>query len=454
MEGYFTEDTICALATPQGHGGISVIRMSGKDSSSIVQKICPKLPANLESHKAYFANLYDNSGENIVDEVVITFFSYGKSFTGEESVEISCHGSPVIVTQILQSLVSLGARSARRGEFTYRAFMNQRIDLAQAESVLSLIESQSKQAAKISLRQLKGDLSKTIQILEDKITFVLANLEASIDFSTEDIDVLDYDKCLSFLSEIETETTNILDTYNTGRIIKEGFHVSIVGKPNAGKSSLLNALSSQQRAIVSDIPGTTRDIVEAELILDGILVKLTDTAGIHETKDQIEKLGIERSKQSMNEADHLFLVVSPDDVHIDEEIISFLKDDKFTILFSKFDLFPTPMFDTKSLKPRQQISYSATSGLGIDEIRNLLVSILKDNYSYDSAVVFQARHFELFTIIKDSVQRAKKLFIEEASQEFIAVELQLAIISLHEILGKKFDDEVMDRVFREFCIGK
>ncbi len=453
MDGYFVEDTICALATPQGHGGISVIRVSGKNSLDSIRKLCPKLPNSITSHTAYFSTLYDISNKNPLDEVVVTYFADGKSFTGEESVEISCHGSPVIVNEILQNLISTGIRAARRGEFTYRAFMNQRIDLAQAESVLSLIESQSKQAARIALRQLKGDLSKRIEVLEEKTIFVLANLEASIDFSTEDIDVLDYDKCLNFLNEVESETEKILSTYKTGRILKEGFHISIVGRPNAGKSSLLNAICSQEKAIVSDIPGTTRDIVEAELSLDGILVKLTDTAGIHETSDTIEKLGIEKSKRSMKDADHLFVVLAPENDGISDDFRTYLREKEFSILFSKSDI-SKDQIDLKGLNPLSTISYSAVTGNGIEQITELIRKILRENYSYDSAVVFQARHFELFTIIKDSVQRAKKLFIEKASQEFITVELQQAIMSLHEILGKRFDDEVMDRVFREFCIGK
>ncbi|MCB0347192.1 MAG: tRNA uridine-5-carboxymethylaminomethyl(34) synthesis GTPase MnmE [Bdellovibrionales bacterium] len=453
MEGYFTDDTICALATPQGHGGISVIRMSGKDSLAILRKLCPKLIKDIKSHTLHLTNFYDISNSTVLDEVVVAYFAKGKSFTGEESVEISCHGSPVVVNELLQNLISSGARSAKRGEFTYRAFMNQRIDLAQAESVLSLIESQSKQAARISLRQLKGDLSKQVAVLEEKIVFVLANLEASIDFSTEDIDVLDYDKCLLFLNEIEQKTSQILSTYNAGRIIKEGFHISIVGRPNAGKSSLLNAICSQEKAIVSDIPGTTRDVVEAELSLGGILVKLSDTAGIHETSDKVERLGIEKSKRAMEEADHLFVVLSPEDVSIPEDVQPYLKEQNYSLLFSKSDTGKSAKPNTL-IKPLSQIAYSAVSGDGVSKILDLIESILKESYSYDSAVVFQSRHFELFTIIKDSVQRAKKLFIEKASQEFIAVELQQAIVSLHEILGKRFDDEVMDRVFREFCIGK
>lgn len=300
------QQTICAVSTPSGIGGISVLRLSGGQAVEIAREFCRFIPKHPESHRAYYGHL--TQGEEVVDEVVCTFFQKGKSFTGEDTFEISCHGNPIICQEILSLFVSRGARLANRGEFTYRAFMNGRIDLVQAESVLSLIESQSKISARQSLRQLQGRLSEDLEVVEDRLIWCLAHMEASIDFSTEGIEVVDYTELNAKLTLILNEVNRLIQSYQTGKILKDGYQLVFAGLPNVGKSSLLNLLIEEDRAIVTDIPGTTRDLVEASFFVDGIKIQIVDTAGLRDSVDVVEKIGIEKSRQAQRHADGILYV--------------------------------------------------------------------------------------------------------------------------------------------------
>ncbi len=296
------QDTICAVSTPHGVGGISVIRVSGLDTLSIVAKICPFLPEHPESHRVYFGvlrnsqNAAGSASADEIDEVLVTYFKKGKSFTGEEVIEISCHGSPVICQSILHELVLLGARPADRGEFTFRAFMNGKLDLVQAESVLSLIESQSQQAARLALRQLKGSVSKKLEDIENDMTWVLALAEAGIDFSTEGIQLVENSVVLERLDKIEKSLEELVGTFKVGRVLKDGFRIVLTGLPNVGKSSLLNLFLEDERAIVTDIPGTTRDVIHGDTSFKGVKFTFLDTAGLRESvSDLVEKIGIQKA---------------------------------------------------------------------------------------------------------------------------------------------------------------
>ncbi|WP_374031624.1 tRNA uridine-5-carboxymethylaminomethyl(34) synthesis GTPase MnmE [Bdellovibrio bacteriovorus] len=309
IRGDRDKDTICAISTPHGVGGISVIRVSGPQTLNIVSKICPFLPAHPESHKVYFGNLKNSQSGDEIDEVLATYFKEGRSFTGEEVIEISCHGSPLICQSILNQLVNLGARPADRGEFTFRAFMNGKLDLVQAESVLSLIESQSQQAAKLALRQLKGTLSHKLEEIEDDMTWILAHAEASIDFSTEGIEVIEENVIQVRLKKIEAGLKELVATFKVGRLLKDGFRIVLTGLPNVGKSSLLNLFLEDERAIVTDIPGTTRDVIHGDTTFEGVKFTFVDTAGLRdEATDLVERIGIQKSYEAQNESDVVFFV--------------------------------------------------------------------------------------------------------------------------------------------------
>ncbi|RYZ63252.1 MAG: tRNA uridine-5-carboxymethylaminomethyl(34) synthesis GTPase MnmE, partial [Proteobacteria bacterium] len=262
--------TICAVSTPHGVGGISVLRISGPDSLEITREIASFLPLNIESHRVYFGTLRSPEFQDEIDEVLVTYFKKGHSFTGEEVLEISCHGNPHICQKILNELIAIGARAADRGEFTYRAFMNGRVDLVQAEGILSLIESQSDKAMKLSLRQLKGQLSQRLESIENEITWLMAHLEAGIDFSTEGLDLVSDAVVTEKLTIIESGLQKLVNTYQSGRILRDGVRVALAGRPNVGKSSLLNLLLEEERAIVTEIAGTTRDVISGETQYAGV----------------------------------------------------------------------------------------------------------------------------------------------------------------------------------------
>ena len=307
---YRDEQTICAISTPHGVGGIAVIRISGPDSVNAAKKICPALQKKefLESHRAYFSEIDDLTG-NKVDEAVVTYFAQGKSFTGEEVVEISCHGSRFIAQQILDLLIVCGCRMAGRGEFTYRAFMNGNMDLVQAESVLALIESQSLAASKVALRQLDGHVSQKFEKLISDLTWALAHIEASIDFAEQGIQVVDPQVLIRKLQEVMSGLESLISSYQAGRLVRDGVRVALVGEPNVGKSSLLNLLLQSDRAIVTPIAGTTRDVVEGETVFNGTKFNFSDTAGLRETADQVEIIGIDKSKREAQKADLLCFVL-------------------------------------------------------------------------------------------------------------------------------------------------
>ncbi len=446
-------DCICAISTPPGHGGISVVRVSGPGSFEISQRVCRFLPSAPESHRIYYGFAEQKSDREKIDEVLVACFSEGKSFTGEESTEISCHGSPVIAEAIVQALIEAGARLARPGEFTCRAFFNGRIDLVQAESVLALIESQSKQASKLALRQLEGELSKEYSKVEDAFLWVLAQIEAGIDFSTEGLNVVSYEKIFARLENAKKVVNALLASYEAGRIVRDGLVVALLGRPNVGKSSLLNALLNEDRAIVTDEPGTTRDLVSASLSLGGVRVELVDTAGIREASNKGELIGIKKSLEMMKSADIALYVIDASE----KEILNL---DQFAapmaqtraICFNKCDLVKS--LELKSVDGIPAFNLSAKTGQGLEGLKKWLAKQATEKSSDTQVAVSQARHFELLSKVLGSLNSAINLIKEDQSSEFVAQELQLGIRSIHALLGKSFDEQVIDRIFKEFCLGK
>jgi tRNA modification GTPase len=455
------DETICAVSTAQGVGGIAVIRVSGDHALKLTSRLCGFLPKDPETHRVYFGTLKNTSGAEAIDEVLVTYFAQGRSFTGEETCEISCHGGTVVTSLILKELVRAGCRLAQRGEFTYRAFMNGKLDLVQAESVLGLIESQSRQSAKVSLRQLKGHLSADLEKVEDELLWILAHLEAGIDFSAEGIEVVPTSQLLGRASALVEFLDRLVGSYEKGRLLRDGIQVALVGRPNVGKSSLLNALLKEDRAIVTAIAGTTRDTVEGQLSIGGVPVTFVDTAGLRETDNEVEKIGIERSKQAMQKSDLVFYVIDVDSDSWVAEFDEFVLEAKANsyFVFNKIDLDSARSRQSSvegalALRGGEGYFVSARTGEGLSEIESMLAAKVAAADSQSSSVVMQARHFELLSKIRERLGAAIELIGNDESPEFIAFELQEGVHAIHELLGKEFHEQVIDRIFQEFCLGK
>jgi len=452
-----TEDTICALTTPPGYGGVGMIRVSGAQALSICRNLM-KLPDEPESHRAYFTTLKNPKTSAPIDEALVTYFAEGKSYTGDQTLEVSCHGSPAVAEEIIQCLLQAGCRHAERGEFTFRAFMSGKIDLVQAESVLSLVESETKKAAEASLRQLKGELSKKLKIIKEKTLYLLAHLEAGIDFSQEGLETITQQKVLEEVLEIKNQTEELSASYEEGKILTDNFTIALVGAPNVGKSSLFNLFLKSDRAIVTEVAGTTRDALEGTIVISGIKVKFVDTAGLRETKDIVEKLGIQKTKEQTEQANLIFYVIDGTQAQhdLDLDLLNRYKD-KTVLIANKADLsnfnqnfketFPKTL-DNKSF------AVSAKQAESLAQILQFLEDKLKQTFHESSAIVLKARQFELLNQASTCLSRAEKLCQDEASQEFTAFELRDALELIMEVLGEKFDDQVLEKVFKEFCIGK
>lgn len=461
------QDTICAVSTAPGTGGIAVVRVSGAQAFVIGRKVCQFLPGEPDSHRIYYGILKSFLDNAPVDEVLVACFAQGRSFTGEQTIEVSCHGGQLITSLVLSELVSAGARLARPGEFSYRAYLNGRLDLIQAESVLALIESQSKQSAKVALRQLQGSLSQDFKRIEDDLVWLLAQLEASIDFSAEDIEIIPSQVLSGRTERLMAFVAQLASSYHSGKIIKDGLQVALVGAPNAGKSSLLNAFLREDRAIVTPHAGTTRDLVEGKLSIGGVSVTLIDTAGIRDTHDEIEKIGIARSRSAMIAADIIFQLFDISDPAWEAMLTEALGEvpadraGSRYFLFNKTDLLSTPgELDFIQRKPvvaslgERAFWLSAAQGTGLGKLEELLVSQTAHLVADDQSVVTQARHLDGLLRIQKGLQRASSLISEDSSPEFIAFELQEAVMVIHGLLGQEFDEQVIDRIFKEFCLGK
>ena len=446
------QDTICAVATPPGVSALAVIRLSGGDAETIVRKIAPTLTARLESHRAYHLYLSDEAGAPL-DEAIVTHFAKGRSYTGETSFEISCHGSQVIVEQILRALVSAGSRMAERGEFTYRAFMNGRIDLVQAESILDLIESQSPQAAKIALNALRGELSGELQKIENDITWVLAQLEANIDFSSEDIVFTSAEKLLSRLSSSRAELERLCASYKFGRVLKEGLTVALVGAPNVGKSSLFNKLVGEDRAIVSIYPGTTRDPVDFIKHISGHRIRFVDSAGIRDTSDEIERLGIERTRREATNADVILHVIDASERTATAINLEPRSAPVITV-GNKSDLLGLREGLNAACNLGVDVLVSAQTGFGLEQLMNLILTHAKGTVLDGGITIQRARQFEAMSMALKYLEAGEAALKKNRSPEFIAADLYASLQELLRLRGVQVGDEVTDLVFREFCIGK
>jgi tRNA modification GTPase len=455
-------DTICALATAPGVGAIAVVRISGTKSLEISRTIGGFLPILLESHKAYFGTL--RARGEVLDEALVTYFAHGSSFTGEESLEFSVHGGTQISGRLIEELIGAGARLANPGEFTYRAYMNERIDLVQAESILSLIESRSSEGSANALAQLKGELSGKFLEIEDSLLWLGAQLEASIDFSSDGIELKPSKDLLDRALRLQVDIKALIQTYQKGRILRDGLTVALIGVPNAGKSSLLNVLVEDDRAIVTEHPGTTRDLIQVETRLDGTPITWIDTAGIRASDDVVERLGVERSLKVRNEADFVVVVIDLADRTWRERLSDFVREGRKDewYFFNKVDLDRSGEWVASAEAEAEKYGItsrsvfgSAQKGTGLDQLKKAVLAPVREKLSVQGGVVVtQSRHVEGLQKIDLALDKALKLIRSDVSPEIIAFELQVAVKSVHELLGKVFHEQVIDRIFKEFCLGK
>lgn len=457
--------TICAVSTPHGVGGISVIRVSGPQALEVTRKIAGFLPSKVESHKVYFGTLHDPQTHEDIDEVLVTYFQKGRSFTGEEVLEISCHGSPQICQAILNRLIAGGARGADKGEFTYRAFMNGNVDLVQAESVLALIESQSDKAQKLALRQLKGQLSQKLEGIENDVTWLMAHMEAGIDFSTEGLELISNDVVSGRLEQVAEGVKALVQSYKAGRILKDGVRIALAGRPNVGKSSLLNLFLEEDRAIVTDVAGTTRDVISGDTQFNGLKLTFLDTAGIrNHTSDIVEQIGIKKSREAHTEADVVLFIfdlttgIQPED----EELLKQLSSTNLFVVGNKLDMVKEPTQTPGFEKLTKYADFAKRNLFFVSALdqnaRALVLKEISGRFSQtdlqDYVLLSNARHYENLSKALSNIIRCQQLLKEGLGSEFLAIELKEALIAVQETLGKRFDDQVMDRVFKEFCLGK
>lgn len=449
----YERDTIAAIATAPGTGAIAMLRLSGSRSLDIAACIAPSLPQDLHARKAYFCELVDSEGQ--VDEGLLTYFKNPNSFTGEDVVEVGIHGSPYIQQRLLQAMLKAGARLAQPGEFTQRAFLNRKMDLSQAEAVADLIASRSEAQHKLALQQLRGGFGQRIEALRQQLIDFSALIELELDFSEEDVEFAQRVELNALLDGLVDLCTELIDSFRYGNAIKEGIPVAILGAPNSGKSTLLNALLQEDRAIVSDIPGTTRDTVEESISIEGILFRFIDTAGIRHTTDTVEKLGIERSYKRATEAS---LVVLLGDASVMSE--GALRTEA-SMLRKKVGAGPVILpvlnkIDVPGVRAsKDMLSLSARKGSGIEALKRRFVEHVNEMRSgRGDVVVTNARHVDALGKARAALQEAQKAIEIGISGELLAIDLRRAQHHLGEITGRITTDDLLGSIFGRFCIGK
>jgi tRNA modification GTPase len=448
-------DTIIALATPQGSGAIAVIRLSGAHAIEVVDKIffSKKNLENLTSQSVVFGTI--KKEDEIVDEVLISVFRNPKSYTGEDTVEISCHGSPYIIKTILELLVQNNVRMAQPGEFTQRAFMNGKLDLAQAEAVADLIASESKASHSIALHQMRGGVSNELATLRESLINFTALIELELDFGEEDVEFANREELSSLVQNLEVKIQNLIESFNYGNAIKNGVPVAIVGYPNAGKSSLLNLLLNEERAIVSDIAGTTRDTIEEVLTIEGIQYRFIDTAGLRQSDDTIENIGIERTKLAITKADIIIHIYDVrDENHAQNAITPFLDEmacegKKLIQVANKIDL-KEELYTSDTI-----IFLSTKTKQGLDDLKRKMAHILEVSKFENSVIISNLRHLESLKLAMISLQEVKQSMIQNLSGDLLSFHLRNTLRHIGDITGNiDIDKDILGTIFGKFCIGK
>jgi tRNA modification GTPase len=452
------DDTIVALATPPGIGAIGVIRLSGKRSIEIVDSLFPaKILEQQASHTIHVGYLKDSN--KALDEVVVSIFKSPRSYTGEEVVEIGCHGSPYVQQQIIDAIIDRGARLAKPGEFTQRAFLNGKLDLAQAEAVADLIASNTDASHKTALNNIRGGFSTALKNLREQLLKFSALVELELDFSQEDVEFADRTQFLELIHEAQALTSQLKQSFQLGNVIRNGVSVAIIGKPNAGKSTLLNALLNDDRAIVSDIPGTTRDTIEEIINIDGILFRLIDTAGIRShTHDIIEGFGIEKTLQKMKQADMVIYLFDVNEINADELkiIIEELKEKQINYLLVANKIEANEREAKNNFSSVEGIIFiSAKTNLHLEVLKEKMIDmVLKDAVSGENVVVTNARHYHSLVQVSDALNDVEEGLNNKIPGDLLSLDIRRSLQYLGEITGEITNEDQLDYIFSKFCIGK
>jgi len=459
------EDTIAAIATPKGEGGIGIVRVSGSLAIPIAcQLFRPSRPVEIDklaTHTLTHGYVIDTSAsDEVVDEVLLGIMHAPHTYTTEDIVEFNCHGGIVPLINVLDLVVKAGARLGEPGEFTKRAFLNGRLDLAQAEAVADLISAKTELSSKIAIDALSGKLSETVNTLSDRLADLLAEIEASIDFPDEDLDFMKVEAQLQAARSVQTELTFLLETATEGRIIKEGVNVGILGKPNVGKSSLFNALVTTARAIVTEIPGTTRDTIEETINISGIPINLVDTAGIRNTDDIVEQEGVQRSKDVLNAAELLLLMFDASHPlnESDIDLLQIANSHRAILILNKIDL-PTivqPGILSNHCSKARVVQTAITEDIGIDSLKTAIREELLggDFIMGESPIITNSRHQDALRRAHEALEDVISSLENEMPPDLVSVDLRISLDALGDIVGKTTTEDILDRIFSQFCIGK
>lgn len=454
-------DTIVAIATPIGRSGIGVVRLSGDDALSITRGLLGDEASTLKAREAKLKQLYDPASGEVIDEAIFTYFKAPHSFTGEDVVEISCHGSPVLLRQVIDICLSLDARLAEPGEFSLRALANGRMDLTEAEAIRDLIDAQTVASARQAIRQLRGEFSQQLQPLKDELLDVIVILESALEFVEDDLPDVQADNVRTKLTAIGEQIGDLAATFKVGHLIRDGLRVAIVGRPNVGKSSLFNALLGSDRAIVTDIPGTTRDQLHERLTIGDIPISLIDTAGLRETTDTVESIGVERAKAVMADADIVIVMLDVSEPFSleDRDIAESVKDMQHLIALNKIDKIDPETVE----KRRSEISnlrfeivpLSAKTGAGLNELKSAIIEPFSGPEVQNGGfLVTDARHHDLLVRAQAEIDQSLDRLDKRASEEIVLVGLHNALRYLGEITGETTTEDMLTRIFSTFCIGK
>jgi len=458
----YEEDTIAAVATPPGEGGVAIVRMSGPQAEQIAGKIFSRANRKngaLRSHTLHHGAVRDPKTGEVLDEVLLALMRKPRSYTGEDVAEINCHGGPLLTRRILQLVLSCGARHADPGEFTKRAFLNGRLDLAQAEAVLDVIQARTETGMKLAVQQMHGGLSKWVTGLREELLDILAQVEAAIDFPEEDIELLQREELVQKIVNLREKIAGIVSSYEWGRLFREGAKVCIAGRPNVGKSSLLNALLGEERVIVAAMPGTTRDVIEESVNLGGLPVILWDTAGIRESDDPVESAGIEFSRRRLEAADVTLVVLdgSTDLNAEDALILNAVNGKKGLLVINKSDLpqrLDAALIAAEAGTDKESVFVSARDGKGIGELKNALRELLLDTPTEPEVVLTNLRHKAALEKSIDGLNASIRAIRSGMAPDLVMVDLAEAKDGLAEVIGSVFHDDILEHIFTKFCVGK
>ena len=451
------DDTIAAISTPAGRGGIGVVRISGKEALPISQQILRSTAEINTPNRAQFGRIFDPSTDEVIDDAILTWFQAPHSYTGEDVVELSCHGSPVVLSRVLELLLAGGARIAEPGEFTFRAFLNRKLDLAQAQAVRDIINAQTSYQARLATRQLEGAFSKQLTPLKQTLIEIIVHMESTIEFVEDDISPENLAHLLARLEGVLAELQHLVSTFTLGRFVKEGFDLAIVGRPNVGKSSIFNQLIGTERAIVTEIPGTTRDTLYESASIAGVPVRLIDTAGIRETEDVVESIGVTRSRSAIADADIVLLVLNNSELLSDDDrrLLAEVPAERRIIALNKTDI-GARLSETNDESLRDAVSLSALTGTGLDDLRQRIFNHLSGDAAIerDDILVTDARQQQAIRAALAELTEARDLIVIGELEEIILLKLHAGLTALGQITGETLMDDILGQIFSTFCIGK